>query len=161
MSSVLSLVFCGSEFQYLICCCLVIPLCLALCDAMDCSMKVFPALHYLPEFAQTYVHWIGYAIQPSHPLSPPSPAALNVPHHQSLFQWVSSSHRWPKFWSFSFSNSSPNEYSGLIFFKVDWFEFKGLSRIFSSITVLQHQVFGTQTSVQSNSYICTWLLEKP
>ena len=103
---------------------------------MDCSTPVFPALHYLPEFAQTYVHWIGYAIQPSHPLSPPSPAALNVPHHQSLFQWVSSSHRWPKYWSFSFSNSSSNEYSGLISFRIDWFDLLAIQGTLKSL--LQH-----------------------
>jgi len=57
---------------------------------MDCSMPGFPVLHYLLEFAQTHVHWVDDAIQPSHPLSSPSPPALNLPQHQSLFQWVSS-----------------------------------------------------------------------
>ena len=51
-----------------------------------------PVLHYLPEFVQTHVHWVGDAIQPSHPLSPISPPALNLSQHQGLFQWVSSSH---------------------------------------------------------------------
>ena len=60
-------------------------------DPMDCSMPGFPVLHYLPdsqEFAQSHVHWVSDAIQPSHPLSPPSPPALNLFQHQNLFQWV-------------------------------------------------------------------------
>ena len=63
-----------------------------LCDPMDCSMPDFPVLHSLPEFAQTHVHWVSDATQPSHSLSPPSPLALNLSQHQGLFQWVGSSH---------------------------------------------------------------------
>ena len=59
---------------------------------MDCSMPGFPVLYYLPEFAQTHVHRVGDVIQPSHPLSPPSPA-FNLSQHQDVFQWVSSSHQ--------------------------------------------------------------------
>ena len=59
---------------------------------MDRSMPGFPVLHHLPEFIQTHVHWVGDAIQPSHPLSSPSPPAFNLSQHQSLFQWVSSLH---------------------------------------------------------------------
>ena len=58
------------------------------CDPMDCSMTGFPVLHYLPEFALTHVHWVSDAIQPSHPLSPPSPLVLSLSQHQGLFQWV-------------------------------------------------------------------------
>ena len=64
-----------------------------LCDRMDCSTSGLPVLHQLPEFAQTHVHWVSDAIQPSHPVSPPSPPALNIPQHQGLFHWVSSSHQ--------------------------------------------------------------------
>ena len=60
---------------------------------MDCSMPGFPVLHHLPEFAQTRVHWVGDAIQPSHPLLSSYPPALNLSQHQGLFQWVSSSHQ--------------------------------------------------------------------
>ena len=60
---------------------------------MDCSTPGFPVLHYLPEFAQTHVHWVGDAIQPSHPLLSPSPSALNLSQHQGLFPWVGSSHQ--------------------------------------------------------------------
>ena len=59
----------------------------------DCSKPGFPGLHYFPEFAQTHVHWVGDAIQPSHPLSPPSSLVLSLSQHQGLFQWVSSSHQ--------------------------------------------------------------------
>ena len=75
------------------CCCLVSQSCLPLCDPIDCSMPRFPVLHYLPEFAQTHVHWVSDAIQPSHPLLPPSPPALCLSQHQVLFQWVRSSHQ--------------------------------------------------------------------
>ena len=74
-------------------CCSVAKSCLTLCDPMDCSMPGFPVLHYLPEYAQTHVHWVSDAIQPSHPLSPPSPPTLNLARQQGLFQWVSSSHQ--------------------------------------------------------------------
>ena len=60
---------------------------------MDCSMPGLPVHHQLPEFVQIHVHWIGDAIQPSHPLSSPSPPAFNLSHHQGLFKWVSSSHQ--------------------------------------------------------------------
>ena len=71
--------------------------------------------------------------------------------------------RWPKYWSFSFSISPSNEYSGLISFRIDYLISllsTGLSRIFSSPTVQKHQVFSAQPSLWSNSHICTWLLEK-
>ena len=67
--------------------------CPILWDPMDCSMPGFPVVHCLPEFAQTHVHWVGDAIQPSHPLSPPSPSNLSLSQHQGFFQWVSSSHQ--------------------------------------------------------------------
>ena len=72
------------------CCCSVAKSCPTLCDPMNCSTPGFPVLHYLLEFTQTHVHWVADAIQPSHPLSPASPLALNFSQHQHLFQWVSS-----------------------------------------------------------------------
>ena len=66
--------------------------CLTLCNAMNRSTPGLPVHHQLPEFTQTHVHWVGDAIQPSHPLSSPSPLAPNPSQHQSLFQWVNSSH---------------------------------------------------------------------
>ena len=67
-----------------------------LCDPMDCSTPGLPVHHQLPEFTQTPVHWVGDAIQPSHPLSSPSSLALNLSQHQGLFQWVSSLHQLAK-----------------------------------------------------------------
>ena len=67
-------------------------LCLTLCDPMNTSMPGLPVHHHLPEFTQTHVHRVSDAIQPSHPLSSPSPSAPNPSQHQSLFQWVKSSH---------------------------------------------------------------------
>ena len=68
-------------------------LCLTLCDPMDCPTPGFPILHHLLEFAQTQVHWVNDTIQPSHPLSTPSPPAFNLSQYQGLFQWVGSSHQ--------------------------------------------------------------------
>ena len=81
---------------------------------MDCSTPGFPVHHYLPEFAQIHVYWVGDAIQPSHPLLPSSPPALNLSQHLRI--------RWPKYWSFSFSISPFIEYSGLISFRIYWFD---------------------------------------
>ena len=97
-------------------------LCLTLCDPMDCSSPGFPVFHHLPEFAQTHVHWVSDAIQPSHPLSSPSLPVFNLSQHQHLCPWVSSSHLVAKYWSFSFSISPSNEYSGLISFRMDWLD---------------------------------------
>ena len=72
--------------------------------------------------------------------------------------------RWPQFWSFSFRISPSNEYSGLISFRIGWFDLlavQGALRIFSNSNFQKHQFFGTQPSLWSNSHICTWLLEKP
>ena len=71
-------------------CCSVTKSCPTLCDPMNCSMPGFPVLHHFPEFAQTHVHWVGDAIHPSYPLSPPSPPAISLSQHQGLFQWVTS-----------------------------------------------------------------------
>ena len=67
-------------------------LCPTLCDPMNCSTPGLPVHHQLPEFTETHIHWVGDAIQPSHPLSSSSPPAPNPSQHQSLFQWVKSLH---------------------------------------------------------------------
>ena len=74
-------------------CCSVAKLCLTLCNPVDCSTQGSSVLHYLPEFAQIYVHWVRDANQPSHPLLPASPFAFNLSQHRGLFQWVGSSHQ--------------------------------------------------------------------
>ena len=80
--------------------------CPTLCDPMNCSMPGHPVHHQLPEFTQTHVHQVGDAIQPSHPLSSPSPPAPNPSQHQSLFQWVSSSHEVAKVLEFQLQHQS-------------------------------------------------------
>ena len=92
--------------------------------------------HQLPEFTQTHVHRVGDAIQPSHPLSSPSPPAPNPSQHQSLFQRVSSRMRWPKYWSFSFSIIPSKEILGLISFRMDWLDLLAVQGTLKSL--LQH-----------------------
>ena len=89
---------------------------------MNHSTPGLPVHHQLPEFTQTHVHWVGDAIQPSHPLSSPSRPALNLSQHQGLFKWVSSLHQVAKYWSFSFNISPSNEHPGLISFRMDWLD---------------------------------------
>ena len=86
---------------------------------MDCSTPGFPVHHHLPELAQTHVHWVSDAIQPSHPLSSPSPPAFNLSQHWGFYNESALHIRWPKYWSFSFSISPSNEYSGLISSRMD------------------------------------------
>ena len=81
---------------------------------MNHSTPGLPVIHQLLEFTQTHVHRASDAIQPSHPLSSPSPTAPNPSQHQSLFQWVKSSHEVAKYWSFSFSIIPSKEIPGLI-----------------------------------------------
>ena len=104
------------------CGCSVAKSCLTLCNSMDYSMPGFPVLHHLPEFPETHVHWVDDVIQPSHAQSPHSPSAVSISQHQDIFQWVSSSNWWSKYWSLSFSISPSNEYSGLISLRTDWFD---------------------------------------
>ena len=80
--------------------------CQTLCDPMNCSTPGFPVLHQLLELVQAHVHWVGDAIQPSHPLSSPSPPAFNLSQHQGLFQWVSSSHQGAKALEFQLQHQS-------------------------------------------------------
>ena len=81
-------------------------------------VRLFATLETSAKFAQTHVHWVGDAIQSSHCLLLPSPPALSLSQHQSLFQWALCI-RWPKYWSLSFSISPSNEYSRLISFRTD------------------------------------------
>ena len=86
---------------------------------MNPNTPGLPVHHQLPEFTQTHVHRVGDAIQPSHPLSSPSPLDPNPSQHQGLFQRVSSSHQVAKYWSFSFNICPSNEHRGLISFRMD------------------------------------------
>ena len=110
--------------------------CLMLCDLIDCSTPDFPDHHKFPELTQIHVHWVGDAIQLFHPLLSPSPPAFNLSQHQ-VFSYGSVLHiRWPKYWSFSFSISPSNEYSGLISFRMDCLDLLTVQRTLKSL--LQH-----------------------
>ena len=97
-----------------------------------------PVLHCLLEFAETHVHWVGDAIQPSHPLSSPSPT-LSLSQHQGLFQWVSSSHQVTKVSELPPQRRSFNEYSGLISFRMDWLDLLGVQGALKSL-LQQHNL---------------------
>ena len=125
---------------------------------MNWSTSGFPVLHHLPELAQTYVHWVSDAIQPSCPLSFPSPPAFILSQHQGLSNELALHIRWPNYWNFTFSISPSNEYSGLISFRIDALtslQSRGLSRVFSSTTTQKHQFFGVQLSLWSSSHMTT------
>ena len=134
-----------------------------ICDPMKCGTPGLPVHHQILEFTQTHVHPVSDAIQPSHPLSSPSPPAPNPSQHKSfpmsqLFAWGGQSTGVSTLASFLPENTqgwSPLEWTGWISLQS-----KGLSRVFNN-TVQKHQFFGTQLSSQSNSHIHTWLLEKP
>ena len=110
--------------------------CLTLCDPKDCSMPGLPVHHQLPEFTQIHVHWVGDAIQPSHPLLSPSPPASIFPSIR-VFSFESVLHiGWPKYWSFRFNISSSSEHSGLICFRMDWLDLLAVLGTLKSL--LQH-----------------------
>ena len=125
--------------------------CPTLCDPMECSMPGLPVHHQLPESTQTHVNWVGDAIQPSHPLSsshlllPPSIfPSIRVLSNNPVLRI-----RWPKYWSFSFSISPSNEYSGLISFRMDWLDLLAVQGTLKSLlqqhsskaSILQHSAF--------------------
>ena len=130
------------------CCCSVVKLCLTLCDPMDCSTPGFPVLHYLPEFAQPHVHWVSDAIQPSHSLLPPS---LFLP---SVFPSIRVFSNELVFTSGGQSIGASTSASVHPINIQGWFplgltglislQSKGLSRVFSIITIRKHQFFSTQ-----------------
>ena len=109
--------------------------CLTLCDPVDHTMPGFPVHHQIPEIARTHIHRVGDFIQPSHPQLSPSPALI-IPSIRVFSEESVLRIRWPKYWSFSFSISPSNEYSGLISFWMDWFDLLAVQGTLKSI--LQH-----------------------
>ena len=107
-----------------------------LCDPMNRSTPALPVHHQVPEFTHTHIHRVSDAIQPSHPLLSPSPHALNLSQHHSLSNESALRIRWPKYWSFSFSTSVSNEYSGLISLVIDWLYLLAVQGTLKSL--LQH-----------------------
>ena len=142
----------------------VAQLCPTLCDPMNCSTPGLPVHHHLSEFTQTRIHWVSDAVQPSHPLSSPSPPAPNPSQHQVFSNRSTLRMRWPKYWSFSFSIILSKEHPGLISFRMDWLDLLAVQRNLKSLlhtTLQKHQFFGAQLSWKLNSHIHTWPLEKP
>ena len=136
------------------CCCSGAQSYMTICNPMNCSTSGFPVLHHLLEFAQTHVSWISDAIQPSHPLSPPSPPSLSLSQHQGVFQWVSSSHQVAKVLEPCFSISPSNKYSGLISLRIEWFDLLAVQRSLKSL--LQHHNSKVLFMVQlSHPYMTT------
>ena len=113
--------------------------CPTLCNPMNCSTSGLPVHHHFLEFTQTHVHWVGDAVQLSHPLLSPSPA-FNLSQIQGLFKWLSSLHQVAKVLA-TFSISPSNEYSGLISFRIDWLELLVVQGTLKSL--LQHHSSNT------------------
>ena len=128
-----------------------------LCSPMDCSMSGLPVHHQLQELAQTDIHLVGDAIQLSHPLSSPFPLTSIFPSIR-VFSTESFLHiRWPKYWSFSFSVSPSNEYSGLISFRIDWLGLLAVQGTLKSL--LQHH--NSKASILQCSAFFTVQLSHP
>ena len=115
------------------CFCSVIKTCLTLCDPMNCRMLGFPVLHYFTEFAQIHVNWVSDAIQHLILCCPLLLLPLIFPSIRVFSSESALCIRWPANWSFSFSTSTFNEYSGLIFFRIDWFDFLAVHGILNSL----------------------------
>ena len=145
------------------CCCSVPRSCPILCDPVDCSMPGFPIFHHLPELAQTQVHWVGDALQPSRPLLSPSLPTFNLSQHQGFFQWVGCSYQVAKILALQLQHQPFDEYSGL--FPL------GLTGLISLMSkglknLRQHHslnvsILWPSAMLLSSSHICTLLLEKP
>ena len=118
---------------------------------MNRSTPGLPVHHQLPEFTQTHVYRVSDAIQPSHPLSSPSPPAPNPSQHQSFSSESTLHLRWPKYWSFSFSIIPSKEHPGLVSFRMDWVDLLAVQGTLKSLlqhksskaSVLQHSAFFT------------------
>ena len=125
------------------CCCSVTQSCPALVDPMDCSTPAFPALQYLLEFAQTHVHQVRDAIQLSHPLLSPLLPALIFPSIRFFSSLPTLGIRLPEYWSFSFSISPYNQYSELIFLRIEWLDLLAVQGTLKSL--LQHHISKAST----------------
>ena len=139
-------------------CCSVAKSYLTLCDPIDCNKRL-PCPSLSPEFAQSHIHWVGDAFQPSHPLSSPSPPALSLYSIRVLSNGLALHIGWPKYWSFSISPS--NEYPGLVAFIIDWFDRLAIQGTLKNLlqyhnlkaTILWHSAFFMVSL--SNPYMST------
>ena len=137
--------------------CSVAQSCLTLCDPMNHSMPGLPVQHQLPEFTQTNIHRVSDAIQPSHPLSSPSPPAPNPSHLRVFFNESALHMRWPKYWSFRFNIISSKEHLGLISFRMDWLDLLAVQGTLKSL--LQHH--SSKASILHCSAFITVQLSHP
>ena len=125
--------------------------CLTVDDPMDCSTPGLPVHHQLPEFTQTHVHWVDDAIQPSHPLSTPSPPTFTLSQHQGLLKWVSSLHQVAKVLEFQIQHKLFQWIFRTIFIRMDWLDL--LQHHSSKASILRYSAFFT---VQlSHPYVTT------
>ena len=137
-----------------LCCWSIAHLCLTLCNPMDCSTPGLPVLHHLPELAQTHVHWVGDAIQASHPLLPLLLLPSIFPSIRVFSNEPALRIRWPKYWSSSLSISPSREYSRLISFKIDWFDLL----VFTETNVKKWQVILLNLSWKVIT-VLTWVFQ--
>ena len=135
----------------LLCCCSFTKLCLTLCNSMNLEHTRLPCPSLSPRVCSNSCPSSQRSIQPYHPLPSPSPAP-NPSQHQGLFQWVSSLIRWPKYWSFSFSISPFDDYSGPISFRMDW-----LDLLAASSSHRAARVFATAFLPRSKCLLTSWL----
>ena len=124
---------------------------------MDCSMPGFPVHHQLPELAQTHIYQVSDGIQLSHSLLSPSPPTFNLSSIRVFTKESVLRIRWPKNWSFSFSISPSNEYSGLILFMIDWFDLLAVQETLKRL--LQHH--SSKASILQRSAFFTVQLSHP
>ena len=131
--------------------------CLTLCDPMNCSTPGFPVHHQLPEVAQTHIHWVGDAIQPSHQLLSPCPRAFSLSSIRVFSNESVLLITWPKCWSFNISISPSSEYSGLMSFRMDWLDLTTVQGTLKSL--LQHH--SSKASILQRSAFFTVQLSHP
>ena len=136
-----------------------------LCNPLNCSTLGFPVHHQLLKLAKTHVHQVNDAIQPSHPLLPSSHSAFYLSLIRIFSNDLALHIRWPNHWSFSFSFSPSNEYSGLISFRIHWFDLLAVQWTLKSL--LQHHNSNASVLCCSAFFMVQisqtriWLLEKP
>ena len=132
-------------------------LCLTVCNPMNHSTPGLSVHHQLQETTQTYVHWAGDAIQPSHPLSSPSPPAHNLSQHQDLFKWISSSHQVAKVLGFQLQYQAFQWTPRTDPFKMDWLDLLAVQGTLKSL--LQHH--SSKASVLQRSAFFIFQLSHP
>ena len=138
----------------------VAQLCPTLCNPINRSTPGIPVHHQFQESTQTHVHWVSDAMQPSFPLSSPSPPAFNLSQHQGLFKWVALRISWPKYWSFSFSISPSNEHPGLISFRIDWLDLLAVQGTLESSPTSQFKSITCVHMDLSTKTVFHWVLRE-